>query len=211
MAREEKTDDRGRWVLRKIIKLIIFEIQKSIEVKFSSLLLRLRRVIYGYPFRRIPLSQGKFAIVDPEDYERLNQYKWHAQKDGGGGSCYALSYLPRNGRRKRKKKRMHRMVIEIPEGFYCDHINQNGLDNRKANLRPATWSQNLWNRKKYNRPSSSKFKGVEWVKDRGCWRAMIQANRKKIYVGYFRDEIDAARAYDAAARKYHGEFACPNF
>ena len=106
---------------------------------------------------------------------------------------------------------MHHLVIDIPDGMYCDHINHNGLDNRKANLRPATGTQNIWHRRKFKKPSRSKYKGVDWAKDMNRWRARIRVNGRRIYLGSFKNEIDAAKAYDSAAKKYHGEYASLNF
>ena len=106
---------------------------------------------------------------------------------------------------------MHHLVIDIPKGFFADHINHNGLDNRKANLRLATRTQNIWHRKKFKKPSRSQYKGVDWANDMKRWRARIRVNGKRIYIGSFENEIDAAKAYDNAAKKYHREFAVLNF
>ena len=153
--------------------------------------------------KRIPLTQGRFAIVDAEDYEQLAEHKWHAVREGH--SFYAAR---RYGGRIVK---MHREILNAPPHLQCDHINHNGLDNRKANLRPATPIQNVWNRRKFRRPSRSKYKGVDWAKDMRRWRARIRFKGKRIYLGSFEEEIDAAKAYDRAARKYHAEFASLNF
>ena len=92
-----------------------------------------------------------------------------------------------------------------------DHINRNSLDNRRANLRLATHDENARNRVKINKKCSSIYKGVCWNKHHKKWQGQIQVQRKSMHLGYFDDELDAARAYDAAAEKYHGEFACLNF
>ena len=107
---------------------------------------------------------------------------------------------------------MHSHVLKVPEGFIIDHINQNGWDNRKVNLRPATAAQNSINRAKYkDRNYGSKYKGVTWQCKYNCWKAQIVTNGKVIYLGSFEDEVEAAKAYDEAAKKYHGEFASLNF
>ena len=106
---------------------------------------------------------------------------------------------------------MHRQIIHIPQGMVSDHINRKTLDNRKQNLRPATISQNLCNRPKRKAKTRSKYKGLEWDKIQRKWKARIQFNNRKIYLGSFNSEIDAAKAYDSAAKKYHGDFAATNF
>lgn len=172
-------------------------------------LLLYRRLRYGYAFRKIPLTQGRFAIVDPEDYQCLAKYKWHLSKSPTGS--YAARWERIRGGGPRKKIWMHRQVIDVPEHLLCDHINGNGLDNRKANLRPATVSQNLCNRIKIKSTTRSKYKGLEWDKIQGKWKARIQCNGQRIYIGSFANEIDAAKAYDEKAKVLFGEFARFNF
>jgi hypothetical protein len=107
---------------------------------------------------------------------------------------------------------MHREILRPPGHLVVDHINHNGLDNRKANLRHATRAQNNFNRLIIIREdSSSKYKGVSWRKRKKKWRARICINGERKHIGYFKDEIHAAKAYDKAAKKYHGEFASLNF
>jgi hypothetical protein len=107
---------------------------------------------------------------------------------------------------------MHREIIRTPRHLVVDHINHNGLDNRKANLRPATRAQNNYNRLIIKRKdSSSKYKGVSWKKEYKKWQAQIYVNGQFKFLGYFEDEIQAAKAYDEAAKKYYGRFACLNF
>jgi AP2 domain/HNH endonuclease len=103
---------------------------------------------------------------------------------------------------------MHRMILE---GYpFVDHVNGNGLDNRKANLRQATAQEQAWNRKKQGN-CSSKYKGVCWSKHARKWVVHIKIDYQQVYLGYFKDEVEAALAYDEAARKNFGEFARTNF
>jgi hypothetical protein len=106
---------------------------------------------------------------------------------------------------------MHRQIMNAPAGFVVDHINYNGLDNRKANLRIANYSQSVCHRRKLNKSSYSRYKGAYWAKEIKRWKAKIHVNGKCMYLGSFRDEIEAAKAYDRAAKKYHSEFAALNF
>jgi len=173
------------------------------------LLLLYRRLRYGCSFRKIPLSQGKSTIVDPGDYERLATYKWHFSRSPT--SSYAARWQRSRPGGLRKKIWMHRKVIDIPKHMLCDHINGNGLDNRAANLRPANVSQNLCNRPKTKAKTRSKYKGLEWDKIQRKWKAKIQCNGRKIYLGSFSKEIDAAMAYDIKAKALFGQFARLNF
>lgn len=106
---------------------------------------------------------------------------------------------------------MHREIIDVPEGWFVDHINHNGLDNRKANVRPATPADNARNARYPKRNTTSKYRGVWYNKQTKKWRVQILVNRKKKHIGYFNNETDAAKAYDRAARRLHGEFAILNF
>jgi len=175
---------------------------------FIALTLFYRRARYGYTFRRIPLTQGKCAIVDPDDFERLNKHKWYAMKHRNtfyAGRCSNIG-------KKKKYIAMHREILNPPGHLFVDHINHNGLDNRKANLRPATYAQNNFNRLIIKRKgSSSKYRGVSWCKRKKKWHARICVNDEKKLIGYFKEEIHAAKAHDKTSKKFHEEFASLNF
>ena len=167
-----------------------------------------RRLRYGYAFRRIRFSGPKYAIVDPEDYEPLARCKWYYINSNG------KFYAARVGRTDDSPKRtilyMHRQIVEVPEGMVLDHINREPLDNRKANLRPATRAQNLWNSTK-RKGGSSKYRGVSYKKQIAKWIARMYIDGKETHLGCFEEEIDAAKAYDKAAKKHRKPFAVLNF
>jgi len=167
-----------------------------------------RRLRFGYPFRKIPLTKGKYAIVDPQDYQRLSKYNWHATV--APNTCYAARSQTCKHTGRTTKIPMHRSIIPIPDNMLCDHINHVGLDNRSANLRPATSAQNAWNRKKQSKPTSSKYKGVHKTIS-NTWSAGITVLGKRIHLGTFKTESAAARAYDTAAKTHFGSFAYTNF
>ncbi|TFG49850.1 MAG: hypothetical protein E4H40_02285 [Candidatus Brocadiia bacterium] len=175
----------------------------------DSILQIYRRIRYGYAFRLIPLTQGKFAVVDPDDYKSLAQHTWNLIIDGKNN--YAERFILKPGKKRKSTISMHREVMESPKDMCVDHINGNGLDNRRANLRSVTKLQNSWNRKKHPGNYSSRFKGVSRKKCSKKWRAKIGFKGKHIYLGLFDDEHAAARAYDAKARELYGKFASPNF
>jgi len=146
--------------------------------------------------------------VDPADYKRLKKYEWFVIKKGK--LCYVRRHAA-SDKGKEKLIYLHQEIIDVPKGMVIDHINHNPMDNRKANLRAATHSQNICNRRKRSGAKYSKYKGVSWRKDSHKWVARITSQKKGIHLGCFEKEIDAAKAYDDAARKYHKDFACLNF
>ena len=157
--------------------------------------------------KKIPLTQGKFAIVDDADFEWLSQWKWCARPDRR--NWYAMRRVWKNG--KSVTIWMHRQILNTPPGKETDHINSDGLDNRRCNLRMCTTSQNSGNARKCHKPTTSKYKGVYWNRIAYKWHVQIGQKGKRVHLGYFDSEIEAAQVYDRAALKYFGEFANINF
>lgn len=150
--------------------------------------------------KEIPLTNSdKIVLVDDCRYAELRPYGWNLSKKG-----YAQAWI--GGR----TVLMHRLVANAQPGVPVDHENRNRLDNRESNLRVATRSQNGANQGK--RPGcSSQYKGVHHRRGRGRWEAGIEVEGKHIYLGQHDTEVDAALAYDVAARQHFGEFAELNF
>lgn len=157
--------------------------------------------------KEIVLTQGLVTIVDDECFERFGKFKWHTIKDGR--NYYAgrnAGFFP-----CQKKQLLHREILSAPEGMDTDHINGNGLDNRRENLRLCTKQENNFNKRHIRNGKSSQFKGVCWDGRNLKWHARIQVDGREISLGRFYDEYEAARSYDTAARKLFGDFAAPNF
>lgn len=154
---------------------------------------------------------GKFAIVDDSDYEYLSQFSWSLSRKG-----YATAYIPVKMQSKYPHKcvQMQRMLLwdDVKKGQIVDHINRNKLDNRRSNLRICTINESNRNRGiinfKHRQEIISQYKGVWW--DKSKWRTAITVNNKKIYLGRYDIERDAAIAYNTAARIFFGEHACLN-
>lgn len=150
-----------------------------------------------------------FALVDDQDFEWLSHWEWRVLRCKADLK-YARRYEHVEG--KRKAILMHRQILGLTERHrLTDHQDHNGLNNQRYNIREATSEQNNYNLPRH-RNSLSRFKGVSWAKQNKKWQAQISSRSTgHICIGHFDKEEDAAKAYDAAAMEYHGEFACLNF
>lgn len=156
---------------------------------------------------KIPLSRGLFALVDAADAEWAQQLRWQAQPSRGG-ALRAVTMI-NEGDRWRPRK-MHRLLLGVTDPhIQVDHINGDPLDNRRANLRLCTQAQNACNRGKRREDCTSKYIGVSLVP--ASWEAIVWHQGRRVYVGRFQSELEAARARDAKARELQGEFARLNF
>lgn len=155
-------------------------------------------ILHLFFMKLIPLTKGRFATVDDEDYQWLNQWKWHCESLGYAVRRYTLNDY--------KIVRMHRLIMNTPKGMECDHINGNKLDNRKVNLRNCSHQENARNQHKY-KVRSSKYKGVSQCIREGKWQVYVGRQ----FIGYFENERWAAMAYDINAKALFGEFAHTNF
>lgn len=155
----------------------------------------------------IKIAKNRYALVDDEDAERVSSVDWHLRRSAN--TFYAGTSSQRIGKNNRL---MHRMILHAPVGTMVDHINGNGLDNRRCNLRLVTPRQNAQNQFLQEREDgkSSRFKGVYWSDGAGLWLASIKLDAGKRFIGSFEDEVEAARAYDAAAVQFFGEYARTN-
>lgn len=158
--------------------------------------------------REIPLTRGMVALVDDEDFERVAQYKWTTYKAKRTRTFYAYRTINVHGRRTCLF--LHRFLLDAPKGLKVDHVNGNGLDNRRENLRFATTAENVRSSARASNNTSG-FKGVSWHKHDRKWEANITFNGKRRYLGSFTCPIEAAKVYDAAAREQFGDFARVNF
>ena len=145
------------------------------------------------------------AIVDDEDYAKVNQYKWCVTRNSHHRTHYAMS---RSLGCWKSPMKMHRLIMGCTDSKQqIDHINGNGLDNRKCNLRICTNRQNHWNTRKQRGNYTSQFIGVSWDKRRSKWEAYICPNNKKRSLGFYSSEIIAASVRDKAVKKIAGSFA----
>ena len=155
------------------------------------------------PPKTLELTFGKFAIIDAADYDRVKDFKWcTVQKD----STFYAKTLRTNG----SHLSLHRLITNAPKHLVVDHINHNGLDNRKTNLRLCTPAQNQQNARPRT-GGTSRHKGVHWDKRRKKYIVQVGHRSKRYNLGGFENEDDAGRAYDKKAKELFGEFAYLNF
>lgn len=161
--------------------------------------------------KKIPLGRGKFALIDDDDYDRVSMHTWHMKSRLHLNYASSTKYL--GGGRKKAKYRMlqlHRFIMNPSKGMDVDHIDGNGLNNQKSNLRICTHQQNCMNTRK-SRNTTSRYKGVSWDKESGKWKASIRFNNSLKNLGRYRTQKEAAKAYDKKAKELFGEYGNLNF
>lgn len=149
--------------------------------------------------KKLPLSRGKYSLVDDEDYEHLSQYNWFYTNNG-----YAESRMGTG-----KLQKLHRIIMKAPTGKEVDHINHNLLDNRKMNLRICTHKENMANRLRAKHNKSG-YIGVSWHLGAGKWQARAKKDGKDKHLGYFNNALDASKARNEYVKTNYGGFAMIN-
>ncbi len=154
----------------------------------------------------VPLTRGYEAVIDAADVHLVDGYNWCAHLDRRSDGTIRAVYAVRTAYDGIKRLiRMHRIIIDAPHGFEADHISGDGLDNRRANLRVATKSQNIRNQGKQS-TNTSGFKGVSFSRATGKWQASIGVDAKQRYLGVYNTPEEAHAAYARASAELHGEF-----
>jgi hypothetical protein len=160
--------------------------------------------------RKISLTRGKHALVDDDDYGWLMQWKWYAHTTPNNNSFYAIRNSKYIRGKKRNSIKMHRAILERTgagvSGKECDHIDGNGLNNQRKNLRVCDRFQNMWNRGP-RKDNKAGLPGICWKKEIKKWCVRIQKNGTRIHIGYFNDLVEAQEAYTRSAREIYGNFS----
>jgi hypothetical protein len=182
-------------------------IQDCLDRIFVLPILLYRFYRFGSAFRKIYLGFGYLTLLDPDDYYRVKHFKWWVHSNGTSLYAARTAITPDL---KSKIIYLHRQIMDPPEDRVVDHRFGDTLDNRRQNLRIVTQAENMRNRRK-RKNTSSRFIGVSFRKSRHIWDGNIRVNGRKLWLGSFDNEIDAARAYDAAAKKYIGNGIRLNF
>lgn len=149
--------------------------------------------------QQLKLTNSRYALVDDEDYERCRIFKWGFNPAFSGSIVRTTNAII-----------LSHFILNYTGNLTIDHKDRNPYNNQKENLREATRQQQIYNRNKFNNVYTSNYKGVYWNKQLKCWHARIGLNCKRIHLGFFSKESNAAKAYNDAAIKYHKEFAVLN-
>ena len=155
--------------------------------------------------KNIKLTNGGVFGVDDCDHPLVSQFKWRS--GGVKDKIYPVRWM---NNKKHILQKVSQFIMKAPRGLVVDHINGDTLDNRRSNLRICTKQQNGWNRGKTLRVTTSKYKGVHFDRRTKKWRAMIKYNNRKMHIGSFKNERDAARGYDHKAAELFGKYAKTN-
>lgn len=148
----------------------------------------------------IELTQGKFAVVDDEDYEYISMFKWHLSYSG-----YVASSVYNPETKRSKHLLMHRFLTPCPKGKQVDHIDGDRLNNCRDNLRICTLAENRSNSGRYT-TNTSGHRGIQWRSDKKKWRARIFHDKKEYFLGYFADKDKAVEVWRRVAKLLYGEF-----
>lgn len=143
---------------------------------------------------KIPLQNGAYALVDDADYDKVRAYRWHYYDSGKRRYVVSGNTI------------LHRFILDAPSDMFVDHVNGDGLDNRRCNIRLCTPKENTRNRSVHENGTSG-YKGVSWHKVRSAWSAQIGVDYRLVHLGLYESPEDAAIVYNHAAIKYHGDFA----
>lgn len=150
-------------------------------------------------------TTDRFAKISPQDAGPILLYKWRITHSRKGTERIYYAAANERGTKPRVIK-MHRLILSAPDGWHVDHINGDGLDNRRENLRLVNPQLNQANSRKH-KPGTSRFKGVCWSRKANKWRAYVSVDRRQIHIGLYEEEMAAAQAYDLKAKELWGEHA----